>query len=267
MRVGLFIPCYIDHFYPQVGVAAVNVLVRLGVEVEVPDEQTCCGQPMANVGCHADARPLAERFLAIFGTYDFIVSPSGSCVAMVRHHYEQVLGPSDRLSAVACKTFELCEFLTDVLKVSQLKGSFPHRVGIHQSCHALRELHTAAASERVGTSYDKPRSLLESFDGIQITQLQRPDECCGFGGLFSVSEEAISCMMGLDRITDHQQAGTEILTSTDMSCLMHLEGLIRRREIPITIMHVAEILSRAMNKFATENTEGTELLRRAANLR
>jgi L-lactate dehydrogenase complex protein LldE len=245
MRIGLFIPCYIDQFFPQVGLATVEVLERCGLRVESPEAQTCCGQPMANVGLHGDARPLAARFLRIFADYDYVVSPSGSCVAMVRHHYEQLLGPSTELHALAHKTYELCEFLTDVLKIERLAGRFPHRVGLHQSCHALRELRTASSSEIVGPAFNKPRRLLESLEGLKITELQRPDECCGFGGLFAVSEEAVSCLMGLDRIADHERAGTEVLTSTDMSCLMHLDGLMRRLKKPIRVMHIAEIIADA----------------------
>jgi L-lactate dehydrogenase complex protein LldE len=245
MRIGLFIPCYIDQFYPQVGLATVDVLERFGLTVEFPEEQTCCGQPMANVGLHDDARPLAERFLRTFAEYDYVVSPSGSCVAMVRHHYEQLLGPSHELHDMAHKTYELCEFLTDVLKIERLAGRFPHRVGVHQSCHALRELRTASDSEMVVTPFNKPRQLLASLDGIQLSELARPDECCGFGGLFAVSEEAVSCMMGLDRIADHEQAGTEVLTSTDMSCLMHLDGLLHRQQKPIRVLHIAEIFAEA----------------------
>jgi L-lactate dehydrogenase complex protein LldE len=247
MRIGLFIPCYIDQFYPQVGIATVDLLERFGLDVHFPEEQTCCGQPMANAGLHDDARPVAERFLRTFANYDYVVSPSGSCVAMVRHHYEQVLGNLPEVHDVGHKTFELCEFLTDMLKVERIEGRFPHRVGLHQSCHALRELRTASDSELVGPEFNKPRRLLESLDGIQLTQLTRPDECCGFGGLFAVSEEAVSCMMGFDRISDHEQAGTEVLTSTDMSCLMHLDGLIRRQQKPIRVLHIAEILNTSMN--------------------
>jgi L-lactate dehydrogenase complex protein LldE len=225
--------------------ATLDVLERLGLDVEFPEEQTCCGQPMANAGFHEDARPVAERFLRTFADYEYIVSPSGSCVAMVRHHYEQVLGHSAALHEVAHKTFELCEFLTDVLKVERMTGRFPHRVGLHQSCHALRELRTASDSELVGPAFNKPRRLLESLDGIQLTNLARPDECCGFGGLFAVSEEAVSCAMGMDRVADHEQAGTEILTSTDMSCLMHLDGLIRRQRKTMRVLHVAEIFAEA----------------------
>jgi L-lactate dehydrogenase complex protein LldE len=246
MRIGLFIPCYIDQFYPQVGLATLEVLERFDLQVDFPEGQTCCGQPMANAGLHDEARPVAEGFLRTFADYDYVVSPSGSCVAMVRHHYEQVLGPSPEVHSVAHKTFELCEFITDVLKVDQVSGRFPHRVGLHQSCHALRELRTAADSELVGPAFNKPRQLLQSLDGIAITELTRPDECCGFGGLFAVSEEAVSCAMGLDRIADHEQAGTAVLTSTDMSCLMHLDGLIRRQRRPMRVMHIAEIFSEAV---------------------
>jgi L-lactate dehydrogenase complex protein LldE len=245
MRVGLFIPCYIDQFYPRVGLATLELLERQGLEVDFPEQQTCCGQPMANAGFHNDARPLAERFLRVFADYDYVVSPSGSCVAMVRHHYEQVLGRSTWLELVSHKTYELCEFFTDVLKVDRLTGSFPHQVGLHQACHGLRELRTASDSELVGPAFNKPRQLLESLDGIKISQLARPDECCGFGGLFAVSEEAVSCMMGNDRVADHEAAGTQVLTSTDMSCLMHLDGLIRRERKPIRVMHIAEIFAEA----------------------
>lgn len=245
MRIGLFIPCYIDQFYPHVGLATVDILKRNGVSVEFPEGQTCCGQPLANAGLHTETRPLAEQFLQVFAPFDYVVSPSGSCVAMVRHHYEEVLGHSHALEAVAGKTFELCEFLIDVLGVERLAGRFPYRVGLHQSCHGLRELRNAAGSERVGPAFNKPRQLLASLEGIQLTELLRPDECCGFGGLFSVTEEAVSCMMGHDRIADHEQAGTQILTSTDVSCLMHLDGLIRREHKPIRVMHIAEVLAEA----------------------
>jgi L-lactate dehydrogenase complex protein LldE len=241
--LGLFIPCYIDQFYPQVGLATVELLERLGVKVEYPPEQTCCGQPMANIGCTADARPLAERFLKIFRDYEYVVAPSGSCVAMVRHHYDELLHGQPGFEELKRKTFELCEFLTDVVKLDRLDVRFPHRVGLHQSCHGLRELRLASDTELVGPSYSKPMQLLKLVDGIEFARLQRPDECCGFGGTFAVSEEAVSCMMGKDRIGDHVQAGTEVLTANDMSCLMHLEGLIRRDRIPIRVMHIAEILA------------------------
>ncbi|MCE9604230.1 MAG: (Fe-S)-binding protein [Planctomycetia bacterium] len=242
-QVGLFIPCYVEQLYPRVGMATVEVLERFGYTVEYPEDQTCCGQPMANTGCVDDARPLAERFLRIFGKYEYVVAPSGSCVAMVRHHYDEYLEGKPGFVELKAKTFELCEFLTDVVKVDRLDLRFPHRVGLHQSCHGLRELRLGGASELMSPPFGKAQQLLELIDGVQLTTLQRPDECCGFGGTFAVNEEAVSCMMGEDRIHDHLQAGTEVLTANDMSCLMHLAGLIRRDRTPIRVMHIAQILA------------------------
>lgn len=249
MHVGLFIPCYIDQLYPHVGMAALRVLEKYGPELAAefrigfPSAQTCCGQPMANTGCTDLVRPLAEKFFETFREYDAIVCPSGSCVAMVRHHYAEYLGEKDGFEEMTSKTYELCEFLHDVLKVDRVAGTFPHRVGLHNSCHGLRELRMGSSSETVGPSFSKVRSLLERIEGISFAELSRPDECCGFGGTFAVSEEAVSCMMGSDRIHDHEQAGTEVLTAADMSCLMHLEGLLKRQKKPIRVMHVAEILA------------------------
>lgn len=243
MRVGLFIPCYIDQLYPEVGLATVRLLERFGMTVDFPEAQTCCGQPMANTGCTEAARPLAERFLSIFHPYPYVVAPSGSCVAMVRHHYDEYLSGRPGFDDLKQKTFELCEFLHDVLHIEKVDSRFPHRVGLHQSCHGLRELRLGSSSELVGPAHNKAAKLLASLDGIELTSPRRPDECCGFGGTFAVAEEAVSCMMGLDRIEDHLQAGTEVLTATDMSCLMHLEGLIRRRAAPLRVMHIAQILA------------------------
>jgi len=241
--VGLFIPCYVDQLYPHVGMATVELLEKCGVNVEFPTAQTCCGQPMANTGCTEQARPLAEKFLQVFAPYEYVVAPSGSCVAMVRHHYEEYFHGRPEYEALRKKTFELTEFLTDVLKVDKIEGLFPYRVGLHQSCHGLRELRLASSSEIVGRLFGKAEQLLKGLEGIELVSLARPDECCGFGGTFAVNEEAVSCMMGEDRIHDHEQAGTQVLTANDMSCLMHLEGLIRRQKKPIRVMHIAEILA------------------------
>jgi len=244
-RVGLFVPCFIDQLYPRVGLATVDLLERFGVTVEFPEAQTCCGQPMANSGCTDAAKPLAERFVQIFQHYDHIVCPSGSCAAMIRQHYHEYFHHSPLEAAyeqVRAKTFELCEYLTDVLKVGTLTGNYPHVVGLHQSCHGLRELRLGSCTEKVGPTFSKPRQLLERLTGIQLVSLSRPDECCGFGGTFAVSEEAVSCMMGLDRLQDHTECGSEIIAAVDMSCLMHLEGLAHRRQMKFQFKHIAEIL-------------------------
>jgi len=233
MQVGLFIPCYIDQCYPQVGMATVELLEGFGVDIDFPREQTCCGQPMTNTGCGEDTRPLALKFFRIFKDYEYVVCPSGSCVAMVRHHYDEYLAGTPGFEELKGKAFELCEFLVDVLKVQKLPGRFPYRVGLHQSCHGLRGLRLGSCSEIVGQSYNKARSLLEMLEEITFSELSRPDECCGFGGTFCINEEAVSAMMGKDRVYDHQQAGTQVLTAVDMSCLMHMDGILRRANRPI----------------------------------
>jgi L-lactate dehydrogenase complex protein LldE len=245
MRVGLFIPCYVDQLYPGVGLATVEVLERHGVEVDYPEAQTCCGQPMANAGLSAAAAPLARRFLAVFGGYDHVVAPSGSCVAMVRRHYGQFLDGAPGFERLRERTFELVEFLVDVLGVERAAGRFPHAVGLHDGCHGLRELRLGSGSERRVAPYHKARALLAGLEGLRLVDLRRPDECCGFGGTFAVKEEAVSCLMGRDRIADHQRAGAEIIAGGDMSCLMHLEGLLRRDGTPLRVMHLAEILAAA----------------------
>ncbi len=245
MRVALFIPCYVDQLYPQVGLATVRVLERLGVEVVYPEEQTCCGQPMANAGFTADAVPLARRYVEIFRGFDHVVCPSGSCTSMVRNHYDAIVPGLPGLDAVKRSTFELCEFLHDIVK-APVRGRYPHRVGLHQSCHGLRELRLGSASERMEARYSKVASLLSSLEGIELVALQRADECCGFGGTFAVVEEAVSCGMGRDRIADHVKAGAEVVTGTDVSCLMHMDGLARRAKQPLQFRHVAEVLSEAM---------------------
>ena len=244
MDVALFIPCYVDQLYPRVAVAAVAVLERQGVRVHFPEAQTCCGQPMANSGCFDDARPLALKMLDVFADFEHVVCPSGSCTSMVRNHFAHLLPDDPRVGALAAKTRELCEFLHDVLKVSP-KGRFPHRVGLHQSCHGLRELRLGSGSERQVKPFDKVRTVLSQIEGLEFADLSRADECCGFGGTFAVAEEALSCAMGRDRIADHQRGRAEIIAGADMSCLMHLEGLIRRDRKPLRVMHVAEILAEA----------------------
>jgi L-lactate dehydrogenase complex protein LldE len=239
---ALFVPCYVDQFYPRVGLAAAEVLERHGVRVTFPEDQTCCGQPMANAGSLDDARPLAEKFLRVFRDHRYVVCPSGSCTSMVRNHYGPLLGA--RAAELHGKVFELCEFLHDVVQ-ARPRGRFAARVGLHQSCHGLRELRLAAGSERRISGFDKVRDLLSGIEGIQLVDLARPDDCCGFGGTFAVDEEAVSCAMGRDRIADHERAGAEIIAGYDISCLMHLSGLLRRERKPLRVMHVAEVLAEA----------------------
>ncbi len=242
MNVGLFIPCYIDQFYPQVGIATLELLQKLGLSVHYPLEQTCCGQPMANSGSEKDAITTYKNFVRNFRQYNYVVSPSGSCVYHVRQHYN-ILEQTDDVKKVRQNTFELCEFIVDVLKIDDLKIEYPHKVGIHQSCHGLRGLKLGAPSELVTERYSKVHRLLEKAKGIKIVDLEREDECCGFGGTFSIFQPDVSARMGKDRLNDHLRNGAEIITATDMSCLMHLEGIARRQKLNVKTVHIAEILN------------------------
>jgi len=244
--VALFIPCYVDQLYPAVGLATARVLQRLGVKVVYPEDQTCCGQPMANAGATAAAAPVAQHHLDVFERYEQVVCPSGSCTAMVRHHYHDILPHDPRVETVGRRTYELCEFITDVLNVRRIPGVYRRRVGLHQSCHGLRELRLGSGSERMIEPWNKVRSLLASIEGIELVEIGRPDECCGFGGLFSVDEVAVSGAMGRDRIADHTRAGAEVVTAVDMSCLMHLDGVARRVGSPLRFLHVAQVMDSAM---------------------
>lgn len=233
--------------------AALELLERRGVRVEFPEDQTCCGQAHLSSGGAREARSLARRFLEIFRGYDHVVSPSASCVATVKRHYRWLLGSSPELGELEGRTRELCDFLVNVLRVDHLGGRFPYRVGIHASCHALRGLRLGKVSERMMPARPDPaRRLLASIPGIELAELGRPDECCGFGGGFCVEEEAVSSLMGLDRLEDHRQAGVEVIASTDVSCLLHLEGLARRQGLPLRALHVAELLASAARSQTSE---------------
>lgn len=244
MKVGLFIPCYIDQFYPQVGIATLELLEKLGCQVEYPGGQTCCGQPMANTGCERDAVATYHHFIRLFRPFDYIVAPSGSCAYHVRKHYD-IIEQTEEVKKVRKNTLDLSEFLVDVLKVEALDARFPYKVGLHQSCHGLRGLRLGAGSERVLEKSSKLHTLLRMVEGIELVELSRQDECCGFGGTFAIHEAAISVKMGKDRIAGHESKGVEVLTAGDMSCLMHLEGIIRRQKKKIKVKHIAEILNGA----------------------
>ncbi len=242
MKVGLFIPCYVDQLYPSVAIATLTILERLKIDVEYPLTQTCCGQPMANTGCAGDSVEAAMNYVKNFEQFETIVCPSGSCVSFVRNHYD-FLEQSPGFRKVRKNTYELCEFLTDVIQLKQLNSEFPYKVGLHHSCHGHRGLQLTKSSETIQPYFSKIEPLLNMVDGLELVELSRKDECCGFGGAFSVAEEAVSCKMGIDRIHDHIQSGAEVITGVDMSCLMHMEGLIKREKKGLKVIHIAEILA------------------------
>ena len=254
MKVALFLPCYIDQFYPQVGVATLQLLAKLGVEATFPLAQTCCGQPLANSGCEREALPIYRHFVATFREFDHVVAPSGSCVYHVRKHFDKLEQTPD-VQRVRANTVDLIDFMVDVLGIETLPGRFPHQVGLHLSCHGQRGLHQANESELTPVRDGRLRRLLASLGGLTFTELERNDECCGFGGTFCVSEAAISGRMGHDRAHDHLRHGTEVLTGGDMSCLMHLQGVVRRQQLPMRVLHAAEILNGALDTQALRHAK------------
>ena len=230
MRVGLFVPCFVDALYPDVGVATVHLLEHLGVEVDYPTAQTCCGQPHFNAGRRAHARKLAQRFVDIFADYDTVVCPSGSCTAMVRNHYSTLIGDHP----VPARVFELCEFLVDTLGVTSLGAELSGSAALHIGCHENREL---GASRAV-------TDLIANVAGLTITPMASDSWCCGFGGTFSVKFPEISVAMAERKLAPIIAADVDYLISTDSSCLMHLAGFLdRTKRTRPRPLHVAEVLA------------------------
>lgn len=237
MKVSLFVTCIVDQLFPKVGECTVNVLRRAGCEVEFDDRQTCCGQPAFNSGYRKEAREFAERFLEIFeqSDADAIVSPSGSCTAMVKHFHE--LFPDDaawreRSEKIAAKTYELGTFLVDVLGVETSDAAFDGRVGFHDACHGLRDLGIKK----------QPRELLQGVDKIELVELPDAEVCCGFGGTFSVKYPEISTQMVDRKIENIEAADLRAIVSCDSSCLMQIGGRLSRNGSKVKPMHLAEIL-------------------------
>jgi L-lactate dehydrogenase complex protein LldE len=242
MKVGLFIPCYVDAVFPEVGVATYKLLRHLGVDVEYPLDQTCCGQPMANAGFESQAVPLAKKFEEKFKDFDYVVAPSVSCTAFIRMNYPRLLKGKTECET-AKKAMDVVEFLHDVVKLDRRLGTFPYKVSLHNSCHGVRELGLSSPSEQHVEKFNKIKDLLQLVDGIQVVEPERPDECCGFGGMFSVEETAICAQMGRDKVERHIQTGAEYVTGPDCSCLMHMAGVARKQGLKIEFKHVVEILA------------------------
>jgi L-lactate dehydrogenase complex protein LldE len=236
VRVALFIPCFVDQLTPEVGLDMVRVLRRLGYDVDFPEGQTCCGQPGFNSGYWNDAKPLAERFLSVFSSAEIVVCPSGSCTTMVRNFYPQLLADSplrEKALEVGRKVFEFTEFLTRVAKVTDVGASFPFRVTYHDACHALRELRLK----------QEPRELLRHVRGLELVEMPYSEECCGFGGTFATKFTMISGAMGETKIGNAQVSGAEYITSTDPSCLLHIDGMLRRNNSSVRTIYLASILA------------------------
>lgn len=235
-KVTLFVQCLVDGIYPHVGEAMVEIFQRLELAVDVPTGQTCCGQPAYNSGYQRAARKAARHFIETFETAEVIVCPSGSCVDMVRRHYAELFAEEPdwrrRAEKVAGKTFELTQFLVDVLGVTDLGARFEGSVTYHDSCHLNRYLGVAA----------QPRALIEAVRGTTLVEMEDSDRCCGFGGTFAVKYPEISTGMLTEKVGNILATGADVVVGCDLSCLMHIQGMLSRRELPVRAMHIAELL-------------------------
>jgi L-lactate dehydrogenase complex protein LldE len=238
MKVSLFITCLVDQIFPEVGMSMVNVLRRLGVEVDFPMAQTCCGQPAFNSGFNSEARDLARRFIKIFEDSDYVVAPSGSCTSMIRVFYKELFEGEpewhERAESLASRSYEFTEFIVNVLGVEDVRASYHGKVALHQSCHLLRELNVRT----------EPQLLLNSVKGIEMVPLERADACCGFGGLFSIKYPEISGGILQEKIENVEKSGADVLVACDAGCLMHIAGGLSRQSIGTRTMHIAELLSK-----------------------
>lgn len=239
MKVALMVTCVNDAMFPETGKAVLRLLRRLGVDADFPEAQTCCAQPMVNTGYLDEAVPVVRNFVNAFEGYDAIVTPSGSCAGSVRHQHAIVARRSgdpalaEAVAVTSPQTYELSEFLVDVLGVVDVGAYFPHRVTYHPTCHSLRML-------GVG---DRPWRLLQAVRGIRLEQLPAAEECCGFGGTFAVKNPDTSVAMGSDKARHVRETGAEVVVAGDNSCLMHIGGLLSRQRTGVRTMHLAEILA------------------------
>ena len=237
MKVALFITCFNDTVFPSVGKATVGLLERLGVEVDFPRAQTCCGQMHHNTGYRKEALGLLRRHVEIFSPYDAIVTPSASCAATVREAYPRQAQAEPELlravEALGAKTYELSEYLLDVLQVSDVGAYYPHRVTYHPTCHGLRLLGLG----------QRPLSLLREVKGIDLVELPRAEECCGFGGTFALKNPDVSSAMLSDKMRHVVGTGAEICTAGDSSCLAHIGGGLSRSSAGVRTVHLAEVLA------------------------
>ena len=236
MTVQLFIPCFVDQLYPQTAFNMVKVLERAGVEVEYNTDQTCCGQPAFNAGFRGDARDVCTKFLQDFSGHDYVVAPSASCVGFVRNYYSTLFDNSSLHNDVRDlqkRIFEFSSFLVNVLGVEDVGATLYGKATYHDSCAGLRECRIK----------EEPRKLLAHVKGLELLEMNDVETCCGFGGSFAVKFESISVAMADQKVNHALQTGADYIISTDLSCLMHLDGYIRHKEYPIRTMHIADVLA------------------------
>lgn len=236
-RISLFVTCIVDQLFPNVGMAMADVLERIGYEVDFPEAQTCCGQPAFNTGYRAEAREVARHFLQVFGGAEYVVVPSGSCTSMITHHFAELFSKEPEMLAAAhaleTRVWEFSKFLLEVAKVDDVGAHLEDVVTFHDSCHALRELGIKTG----------PRRLLSQVKGLELREMDIPEECCGFGGTFSVKFAEVSGGMARTKIDSIVRSGAKTVVGLDASCLMQIQGALSRAGLPIRTMHLAEVLA------------------------
>lgn len=247
MKIALFIPCLVNQLMPQVAIATLELLEKLGHQVILPQGQTCCGQPMTNSGCFNEARSTVLKLLNAFKGVDCdaIVCPAASCLVAAKENFHE-FDDSAEAQAVINKLYELTEFLHDIAPVGEFTRPLAYRVSMQMSCHGLRMLTLAKATESMTPEYNKLEALLNKVPNIEVVYPEPHDECCGFGGTFAMDEGAVSAKMGKDKATAHANTGARYVVGYDPSCLMHLDGMIRRLKLPIETRHLAQILNDAI---------------------
>lgn len=240
MKVELFIPCFIDQFYPETGFNTIKVLEKAGCEVHYNTNQTCCGQPMFNAGHWKEARELATKFLDDFSTENVIVSPSASCSAFIRNHYKNLFSDHpealDKLAKMESRIFELSDFLVNQLNIECLGSEFPHLVTFHDACHGLREYGLKNESRR----------LLKNVKGLSLVEMENTDTCCGFGGTFSMKFPSISTAMVEQKVEWALATGAKYIVTTEASCMMNIQGYISKNKKPIKTIHLADVLANGL---------------------
>lgn len=236
MKVQIFIPCFVDQLYPQTAFNMVKVLEKATCEVHYNTNQTCCGQPAFNAGFWDESRAVCSKFLKDFEGADYIVAPSASCVGFVRNYYTKLFDNSsqhNQVKDISKRIYEFTEFLTDVLKIENFGAALKTKATYHDSCAALRECKIK----------EGPRRLLSHVKGLELVEMQDNETCCGFGGTFAVKFDAISVGMADQKTRNAMETGAEMIISTDLSCLMHLDGYIKGKNLPLTTMHIADVLA------------------------
>lgn len=244
MRVGFFVPCYVDALAPRAAISSYRLLKRFAqLEVEFVNQASCCALPFTDMGYQRHACKLESKLTPMFKDYDMIVIPSGVCTDQFRQHFDSVEQTAE-VKRLRASTFDIVEFLHDVLQVKELPWSrFPHRVALHNGCHSLRYLRHASPTELVEPYFSKTESLLKLVEGLEVCYATRRDECCGFGGTFSMWDAPCGGQMGLDKVNDYVANGLRYVTSADFSCLLHQETVARKHGIDIKTFYIAELLN------------------------